>query len=76
MYKVLRLLALIDRADKLEDIIKLEERLSQVRYQMDSLTDRLKVLENQISYSTVSMEIHEVKLLTPSEKSGTQVTVA
>lgn len=65
-----RLLALIDKADKLEDIIKLEERLSQVRYQMDSLTAQLKVLENQITYSTVSMEIHEVQLLTPSEKSG------
>ncbi|MGB5824045.1 MAG: DUF4349 domain-containing protein [Proteocatella sp.] len=65
-----RLLALIDRADKLEDIIKLEERLSQVRYQMDSLTAQLKVLENQVNYSTVSMEIHEVQLLTPSEKGG------
>jgi len=65
-----RLLVLINTADKLEDIIKLEERLSQVRYQMDSLTAQLKVLENQISYSTLSMEIHEVQLLTPSEKSG------
>lgn len=65
-----RLLALIDRAEKLEDIIKLEERLSQVRYQMDSLTAQLKVLENQVSYSTISLEVSEVKLLTSSEKNG------
>ncbi|WP_036931775.1 DUF4349 domain-containing protein [Proteocatella sphenisci] len=62
-----RLLVLIDKAEKLEDIIKLEERLSQVRYQMDSLTAQLKIIDNEVDFSTVSMELYEVNLFTPSE---------
>jgi len=65
-----RLLVLIGKAEKLEDIIKLEERLSQVRYQMDSLTAQLKIIDNEVDFSTVSMELYEVKLFTPSEENN------
>lgn len=60
-----RLLALLEKAESIEDIIKLEERLSQVRYQLESMESQLRVLENQVSYSTVYLYINEVVKLTP-----------
>ena len=41
------------------------ERLSQVRYQLESMESQLRVLENQVSYSTVYLYINEVVKLTP-----------
>ena len=57
--------ALLAEQERLEDIIKLEERLSQVRYQLESMESQLRVLENQVSYSTVYLYINEVVKLTP-----------
>lgn len=58
-----RLLVLVKKAEKLEDIIKLEERLSQIRYELDSLKSQLKGMDNEVSYSTINMDIQEVVLL-------------
>lgn len=58
-----RLLVLVKKAEKLEDIIRLEERLSQIRYELDSLKSQLKGMDNEVSYSTINMDIQEVVLL-------------
>lgn len=60
-----RLLDLLTRAESIEDIISLEERLSEVRYQLESMESQLRVLENQVSYSTVYLYVNEVVKLTP-----------
>ena len=60
-----RLLDLLTRAESIEDIISLEERLSEVRYQLESMESQLRVLENQVSYSTVYLYVNEVIKLTP-----------
>lgn len=60
-----RLLDLLTRAENIEDIISLEERLSEVRYQLESMESQLRVLENQVSYSTVYLYVNEVVKLTP-----------
>lgn len=60
-----RLLDLLTRAESIEDIISLEERLSEVRYQLESMESQLRVLENQVSYSTVYLYVNEVIRLTP-----------
>lgn len=60
-----RLLDLLTRAESIEDIISLEERLSEVRYQLESMESQLRVLENQVSYSTVYLYVNEVMKLTP-----------
>lgn len=59
------LIGLLEKAESIEDIISLEERLSQVRYQLESMESQLRVLENQVSYSTVYLYIDEVVKLTP-----------
>lgn len=55
-----RLLALLERADQIEDIIALEERLSSVRYQLESYASQLRTYDNLVDYSTVTMSIEEV----------------
>ena len=60
-----RLLALLDKADDLESIIVLEERLSEVRYRLESMESQLRTLDNQVDYSTVYLNVSEVKELTP-----------
>lgn len=62
-----RLLAFLDKAETLEDIITLEERLSEVRYQLESMESKLRTMDNLIEYSTVIINISEVQELTPVE---------
>lgn len=59
-----RLLALLENADNMEDIITIEERLSEVRYEIESMESQLRVMDNQVDYSTVYIDITEVKELT------------
>ncbi len=59
-----RLLALLEKADDLDAIIRLEERLSEVRYQLESYQTRLRTYDDKISYSTVYINVYEVKRVT------------
>lgn len=59
-----RLIALLERADSLENIIVLEQRLSEVRQQIESYEQQLRSLDNRVSYSTVTMDITEVEIMT------------
>lgn len=61
-----RIWALLEKADTLEAVIALEERLSEIRYQLESLESRLRLYDNQVDYSTVYLEIREVKNFTPT----------
>ncbi|MCI8799673.1 MAG: DUF4349 domain-containing protein [Lachnospiraceae bacterium] len=60
-----RLLEFLDRAENVEEIITLEERLSEVRYQLESMESKLRTIDNLVDYSTIHMNISEVKDLTP-----------
>lgn len=55
-----RLLELLAEAQNLDAIIALEGRLSDVRYEIESYTSRLRTYDNQITYSTVRVEVSEV----------------
>ncbi|MDO4303324.1 MAG: DUF4349 domain-containing protein [Bacillota bacterium] len=60
-----RLLELIEQAENVEDIITIESRLSEVRYQLESMESQLRTMDNQVSYSTIYLSIEEVKQYTP-----------
>ncbi len=60
-----RLLELLEQAENIEDIITIESRLSDVRYQIESMESQLRTMDNQVSYSTINLSIEEVKQLTP-----------
>lgn len=66
-----RLLELLEKAETIEDIITIEQRLSDVRYQLESMESRLRTYDNQVDYSTVYLNIEEVEVLTPVEEETT-----
>ena len=63
-----RLLELLSQAETMSDLLEVEARLTDVRYELESVTSRLNVLKNQVSYSTVNLSIDEVVEYTPVEE--------
>ena len=63
-----RLLELMERAETVEDIITIESRLSDVRYQIESMESQLRTYDNKIDYSTVYLYISEVQRYSPTEE--------
>ncbi len=59
-----RLLELLKKADKLEDIIALERELQEVRYQIENNTVTLKKMDSLIDYSTITVNVYEVEEVT------------
>ena len=60
-----RLLEMMEVAESVEDIILLEDRLSELRYQIESLQSSLNNWDRRVSYSTVSLQLNEVREYTP-----------
>ena len=60
-----RLLAMMEKTDDIESLIALEERLSEVRYEYEGIERRLINWQNQVDYSTVSLNLQEVAVYTP-----------
>lgn len=56
-----RLMELLEAAESMEDIIAIESRLSEVRYELQSYESTLRTYDNQVNYSTVSIDINEVE---------------
>ncbi|MDE5893278.1 MAG: DUF4349 domain-containing protein, partial [Acetatifactor sp.] len=63
-----RLLELMERAEYIEDIITIEQRLSNVRYQIESMEAQLRTYDNRVDYSTVYLDVNEVQELTPVQE--------
>ena len=62
-----RLLALLEKAEDLDSIILLEQRLSEVRYQLESYQSKLRTYDDKITYSTVYIDVREVYRVTEKE---------
>lgn len=60
-----RLVELIGKAVDLESIILLENRLTEIRYELESYESRLRTYDNLVEYSTVTISIQEVIRYTP-----------
>jgi hypothetical protein len=59
---------MMEIAETVEDVITIEDRLTELRYQIESLQSRLKNWDRRVSYSTVSLSVKEVRVYTPEEK--------
>jgi len=55
-----QLLTLLSQAEDLDTIIVLQNRLTDVRYQIESAESRVRVLENQVEYATLTLTLNEV----------------
>lgn len=55
-----RLLEILSKATELTDVLELESRLSEVRYQIESYEAALRNYDSRISYSTLNITLQEV----------------
>ena len=56
-----QLLEILNKAQKLEDVISLQKALADVRYQIESNQGVLRRLDSQIAYSTIQLNLSEVQ---------------
>lgn len=63
-----RLLEILESAETVEDVIAVEDKLADVRYEIESIESQLRSYDNRIDYSTVYLDIDEVVKFTPVEK--------
>ena len=55
-----RLLELLAEADNMTDLLEIEARLTDVRYELENYASQLRVLDNQVNYSTIHLSVWEV----------------
>ena len=63
-----RLLELLGKAENMADLLEIEARLTDVRYELESVTSQLRVLANQVDYATIHLYISQVKVYTETEE--------
>lgn len=63
-----RLLEMMELAESVEDVIIIEDRLTELRYKIESLQSSLNNWDRRVSYSTVYLSVKEVLEYTPEEK--------
>lgn len=55
-----RVLVILENANNLDDVLALERELSDIRYEIESMTGNLRKLDSLISYATFRLNIQEV----------------
>lgn len=63
-----RLLELMEQAETMSDLLEIEGRLTDVRYELESYASRLRRYDNQVDYATVYLNIQEVQEYTPVQE--------
>lgn len=66
-----RLFTLLEKAEKIEDVIALEARISDVTYQLENFTASLRTYDNLVDYSSVTLDINEVERVSNPEPKNT-----
>lgn len=56
-----RLLEMLEIAETVEDLLAIQQQLTEVQYEIDSLQSTLTNYDRRISYSTVDIEVQEVE---------------
>jgi len=60
-----RLLELMAKAENMTDLLEIERRLTDVRYELENITRQLRSYDNLVNYATIYLYIEEVKEYTP-----------
>ena len=63
-----RLLELLAKAENMEDLLTIEARLTDVRYELENHASQLRLYDNQVDYATIYLYISEVQEYTPVEE--------
>ena len=62
-----RLMALMENAENMSDLLEIEKRLTEVHYEMERITSQLRTYDNQIDFATIHLNLEEVTEYTPVE---------
>lgn len=60
-----RLLELLAQAENMSDLLEIEGRLTEVRYELERITSQLRLYDNRIDYATIYLTLEEVQEYTP-----------
>ena len=63
-----RLLELLSQAENMSDLLEIEGRLTDVRYELEKHASQLRLYDNQVDYATIYLNIEEVQEYTPVEE--------
>lgn len=66
-----RLLEMMDKAESVEDMISVESRLTEVETQLSQIKTDLSGMDTDIAYSTINLNVEEVKKYTESKEEQT-----
>ena len=62
-----RLFAMLEKAESVSEMLEIESRLCDVQYQIESLTNTQRTIDNDVRYSTFNLTLAEVKKFTTPE---------
>src|SRR5687767_4717918 len=62
-----RYLALLARAERIEDILRIDQSLAQVRTQIEQLTGQVNSIKTRTTFSTISLSVTPAGVLPPSD---------
>ena len=62
-----RLVEMMDKANTVEEIVIIEDKLTELRYRIDSLQTSLNNWDRRVNYSTLNLSVEEVRQYTPDE---------
>lgn len=65
-----RILELMEKAEKIDDVLAIEQRLTDVQTQIEQLTSELQKLDSLVSLATVTVSISEVEAITEPAAEG------
>jgi|GEM_PF-254541 hypothetical protein len=63
-----RLYEILKTAKELDSIITLETRLSDIRYELEKYESQIRLYDNQVAYSYITLNIQEVERITPAKE--------
>ena len=63
-----RLLELLEQAQNMTELLEIDARLSEVRYELERVASQLRVLSNQVNYATVHLDIEQVRVYSEVEE--------
>lgn len=68
-----RLLALIKKANKIEDIVTLETRLTSITYELEQYETQLRTFNDQVTYSTITLHVDEIDRVVPGNEKNQSI---
>ena len=66
-----RLLELLAQSETMEDLLKIESRLTDVRTELEEVTSQLRLYDNMVDYGTLYLNLSEVREYTVTEEPET-----